>query len=273
MVIFEQVEFLSIHHPDAADFLRAEAQLCPMKLGGFEGQLRDALKSYLDGFDPKFLRLIYDGDAWKGGPLTTVMYALARYCLGCRAIQDLWIVAFGRSRLMTQLVRVIDLIPSGYNREYTHYEEEWGEIHSILTMLLPPRGFHDYNSRIAGYTLDKLHSWELLLHGYDREYPSGDVDRELKNAEEISVRWTASRWRSFWAGGDYQRRSDPFFFFYFAENVFSRTEQEIINNNTDNGISFSDSVVSVGDSTASRWLDAALDEDDDLTFENMRDWL
>ena len=272
MVIVEQVEFLSIHHPDAASFLHAEAQLCPIELGTFEGQLRDALKSYLNGGDPKFLRQIYDGEAWKGGPLTTVMYALAHYCLGCRVIQDLWIVTFGRSGLMTQLVRVIDLIPSGYKRKYTHFEEEWDEIHSILTMLLLPRGFHDYDSSIAGFTIDKLHSWGRLLHGYDREYCLGDVGQDLRDAEKISVRWTASRWRSFWAGGDYQRRNDPFFFFYFAETVFSRTEQEEINNNTD-GEPFPDDVVSVGDSTASRWLDTELDEDDDLTFENMRDWL
>lgn len=40
MVIFEQVEYLSIHHPDAAAFLRAEAQLCPMKLGGLLGSFK-----------------------------------------------------------------------------------------------------------------------------------------------------------------------------------------------------------------------------------------
>lgn len=272
MVIFEQVEYLSIHHPDAADFLHAEAQLCPMKLGGFAGQLQDALKSYLDGTDPKFLRLIYDGDAWKGGPLTTVMYALAHYCLGCRAIQDLWIVAFGRSRLMTQLVRVIDLIPSGYQGKYTHFEEDWEEIHSILTMLLPPRGFLDYDHRIAGYNIHKLHSWGRLLNEYEREYYFGRVDQELEEAEEISVRWTASRWRSFWEGGAYHRRNDPFFFDYFAVTVFSRTVQEEINHNND-GEPFPDDLVSVGDSTASGWLDNDLDEDDQSTFESMREWL
>ena len=66
---------------------------------------------------------------------------------------------------MTQLVHVINLLPSGYKgQQPSIFNEEWDEIHAIIRLLLLKCSYYDYDKRTPGYTFKNLISWSHLIH-------------------------------------------------------------------------------------------------------------
>ncbi len=215
------MDYPSIHDPDAATFLTGEHRLCHAKIWGFAKNLNKAITHYVNGIITERINQQAYTAQWRGGPITTVMYDLAYYCLSRRAIQDLWFFTFGEYGLMKHLIHVIDLLPSGYEGQGpTIFEEQWDEIHAILRLLLLERSYYDYDKRIPGYTFDNLFSWSLLIHGYDEVYPAGYVEQGLLVLDEISEAWTNSCWSRYREGAQYQKRLDPFFSGYFTRRMF-----------------------------------------------------
>ena len=243
----------SIH--DARDFLDEQRKLCPDRLALYARFLRvgvDAVNAGVDCIIDHFYP-----DEWMGGPITTVIYSLAYYCLGVRAIQDLWMESFAESGLLTQLLRVVELIPWGYSREGSeHSNESWDEIHGVLRYLLLDRSFRAYDGRIAGYSDARLVVWARFVVHYEEEYTIFAVERGIRDAADRSLAWTEHLWRRHLQGRDYLKRLDPYYADYFDERRWSRTVWENMNNSdADDQSSLDSDVRSTTDSEISAFLE------------------
>ena len=227
----------SVH--EARGFLNGQQKLCPDRLALYARFLRvgvDAVNAGVDCIIDHFYP-----DEWMGGPVTTVIYSLAYYCLGVRAIQDLWMESFADSGLLTQLLRVVELIPWGYSREGSeHSNESWDEIHGVLRYLLLDRSFRAYDERIAGYSYEKLVVWARFVMDYD-EYTEGYIEAGIRDAAERSLAWTEHLWRRHLLGRNYLKRGDPYYEDYFDEHRWSRTVWENRNDSDDDDQSGLDS--------------------------------
>ena len=156
---------------EAREFLDGQRKLCPVRLADYTSFLCAARQACLAGIDGD-LRASFQNE-WMGGPITTVLYSLAYYCLGLRAIQDLWMESFAAVGLLDELLSVVGMIPWGYSQEGGHPNEAWDEIHALLRHLLLERSFTAYDERIPGYTAERLEVWSQLLSHYEDSYPLG----------------------------------------------------------------------------------------------------
>ena len=248
----------SIH--DARGFLNDQWTLCPARLSSYAHFLRVGLEYTYAGVDG-IIEYFYP-DEWRGGPITTVIYSLAYYCLGVRAIQDLWMESFANCGLLDHLLRVVELIPWGYSREGQEISSEsWDEIHSVLRYLLLDRSFRAYDERIQGYSFERLVWWARFIIDYEEEYTIYAVEDGIREAARRSLGWTEHLWRRHLQGRDYLKRLDPYYEDYFDERRWSRTVWENMNDSDADNQSELDSDESEARSTTDSEISAFLEED------------
>ena len=208
-----------------------QRKLCPNRLALYTRFLRVGVNAVNAGVDC-IIDHFYPNE-WRGGPVTTVVYSLAYYCLGVWAIQDLWMESFANCGCLTQLLRVVELIPWGYSREgEEHSNESWDKIHGVLRYLLLDRSFGAYDERIQGYSYKGLVAWARLVMDYD-EYTLGFLDAGIHEAAERSLGWTEHLWRRYLLGRNYLKRWDPYYEDYFAENRWSCSQWENMDHSND----------------------------------------
>lgn len=216
----------SIH--EAREFLNEQRTLCPDRLLSYARFLRvgvDYTYAGVDGIIDHFYP-----DEWMGGPITTVIYSLAYYCLEVRAIQDLWMESFADCGLLNQLLRVVELIPWGYSRQGQETSKEWwDEIHGVLRYLLLDRSFRAYDERIRGYSYERLVVWARFIAIYEEEYTIFAVEGGIRDAADRSLAWSEHLWRRHLQGRNYLKRLDPYYEDYFDERRWSRTVWENMN--------------------------------------------
>ena len=133
-------------------------------------------------------------------------------CLERQTFRGLWFQDISRSGLMTQLVRVVKVIPEGYRTFRSGPANEyWPAIHGILHAFLVHECHLVYGGEDKGYTFDNLHWWGVLYATLEDEYPPGYLKFEIATKLARMDGWSDHLLFKVEEGDFYRRSDDPYY--------------------------------------------------------------